>query len=62
MSSSGLFGDSVNAVVSSFQEANRHKEAFNKFLRAQGLPATQPQPSLAPKRREAQSSESCSPS
>lgn len=54
MSTSGLFGDSVNAVVISFREANRQEEGFDKFLRAPGLPATQPQPGLAPKRREAQ--------
>lgn len=54
VSSSGLFGDSVHSVVSSFREANRQEEAFDKFLRASGLPANQPQLGLAPKRREAQ--------
>ncbi|KAI2646935.1 Transposon Ty3-G Gag-Pol polyprotein [Labeo rohita] len=36
VSSSGLFGDSVNTVVSRFREAKRHKEAFDQFLPRRG--------------------------
>ncbi|KAL0153424.1 hypothetical protein M9458_051262 [Cirrhinus mrigala] len=54
VSSSGLFGDSVNTVVTRFREAKRHAEAFDQFLprrgQALGLSATQPRPSQVPLR------------
>ncbi|KAI2642464.1 Lamina-associated polypeptide 2, isoform alpha [Labeo rohita] len=65
VSTSGLFGDSVNTVVTRFREAKRHTEAFDQFLprRAQvsGLSATQPRPSQVPLRRESQKTGSGSP-
>ncbi|KAI2653826.1 Gag-Pol polyprotein [Labeo rohita] len=58
VSSSGLFGDSVNTVVTRFREAKRHAEAFDQFLpcrgQASGLSAIQPRPSQVPLRRESQ--------
>ncbi|KAL0170944.1 hypothetical protein M9458_035540, partial [Cirrhinus mrigala] len=52
VSSSGLFANSVNSVVTRIREAKRHAEAFDQFLphraQASGLSATQPRPSQVP--------------
>ncbi len=58
ISPSGLFGDAVNTVATSFREAKRYEEAFVRFLpcRAQesGTSATRSRPGPVPLWREAQ--------
>ena len=48
VSPSGLFGDSVNTVVTRFKEVKKHEEAFVQFLprctQGEGSSATQPRP------------------
>lgn len=58
MSPSGLFCESINMVISRFQEAKTHTEASKKFLphgtHGSGLSAPQPQPRPTPLRQKSQ--------
>ncbi len=58
VSSSSLFGDTVNSVATRFREAKRYEEEFVRFLprhaQASGLSAPQPRPCSVSLRRETQ--------